>query len=308
MKRLVPAVVAAILILSSFAHANDVVKVAETTGVGLRILPILIARDEGFFNQEGLELRFSIVDAGPNVIAAGFVSGDIDFVLDNGGLLAALGRGVPIVYRQPVFAVPARLIARPGVKLEEIKGRTVLTQYALGHGMNQVLQGILGRRGLAPIQLQRVSDPMLIIDMLGQPGNKGKYDFALLAFRILDAEEAGLTTLLNYPNLPEVKIYAYWVQRQGISSDVVKRFWRVLDKSLRFMLDPANKSKVVGYFAKYVEKDQKQAEKVYDKLLLESLSLNFIVNDDEFIEYAKFFQVDLPKSRIREFYNPQVQR
>lgn len=305
------AIFASVLIFSMLttypaSAATDIIKLGEITCCGPRILPVLIARDEGFLKEENLELDLIRINGGPSVIGAMFIHEDIDFMLDNGGLIPGIEKGVPVNYRLVVGPWPARIVARPGLKLDDIKNKTVLTQLVQGHGQLQVLKALLTKMGLGPVQFITVSDTAVLIELLSNPKNKEVYDFGFLTNKLIDAEEAGLTTLLDYFYMKNAKIYNYIVERRGVNAQIADRFYKAFRKAIEFINNPKNKAKVIDYMAKYTEKDIGTAAKVYDAVQLKvTPSRNAPVSDKEFIEFAKFFDVNIPDSEIRKFYDPK---
>lgn len=290
------------------AGVRNTVRVVQGTSLGPRVLPILIARDEKFFTAEGLAVEFVLMpQAGPSVIAAGFTNKEIDYVLDNGGLLPALEKGAPLIFRNAIGRWPAHLISRPGHTLKNIEEKIILSHLVVTHGQIQSLKTVLRKRGIKSPQIQHIYDPMIIIDILKNPGHEGTYDFAFLTNRLIDAEDAGLDTLINYFDLDDVKISNYIVERKGIDPQKSEKFHKAFARVVNFINNPVNKSRVLYYIAKYgIEKDKTNAEKLYNRYLMKILMPGgFKINDEEFTEFAKFFGVEIPKNKIRQYYDPR---
>lgn len=288
--------------------ARDTIRVVQGTSLGPRVLPILIARDEKFFAFEGLAVEFILMpQAGPSIIAAGFTIGEIDYVLDNGGLLLALEKGVPMVFGNAIGRWPAHLIARPGHTLKNIEGKIILSHLVVTHGQIQGLKTILRKRGIKYPQIQHIYDPMVIIEMLKDPKHEGTYDFAFLTNRLIDAEEAGLNILIDYFNLDDVRISNYIVERKGINPRASKKFHNAFTQAVKFINNPVNKSRVLYYITKYgIEKNNVNAEKLYKSYLMPALVPGGLkISDEEFTEFAKFFGVEIPKGKIRQYYDPR---
>jgi NitT/TauT family transport system substrate-binding protein len=113
-------------------------------------LPLYVAREEGFFREEGLELESPVM--GSNTALAGLVSGSVDFASAGSGVRAAM-QGAPVkaimyYYNTTLF----ELVVAPEVQsIEDLRGKALGTSSR--GSTEEVTAGVLLRQtGLDPAQ------------------------------------------------------------------------------------------------------------------------------------------------------------
>src|SRR5438067_932383 len=113
-------------------------------------LPLYVAREKGFFGEEGLELESPVM--GSNTALAGLVSGSVDYASAGSGVRAAM-QGAPVkaimyYYNTTLF----ELVVAPEVQsIENLRGKALGTSSR--GSTEEVTAGVLLRQtGLDPAQ------------------------------------------------------------------------------------------------------------------------------------------------------------
>lgn len=100
------------------------VRVGYSVG-GLIPFPLIVAKENRFFEQAGLDVE--LINIPPTIAVTALISGDIQYVIFAGTTLNAAVRGLPVklvmVYNdRPLFS----LMARPEIRsIKEIKGKVL---------------------------------------------------------------------------------------------------------------------------------------------------------------------------------------
>lgn len=119
--------------------------------LSLTWFPALVAREQGFYRAEGLDVDFVVMK--PQVALQAVVSGDVGYTTALGSTIRAAIRGLPMrvvmtICEKPLFA----LIASQRIKsVEELKGK-ILGISSFGASSDTMARAVLQRYKLAPGQ------------------------------------------------------------------------------------------------------------------------------------------------------------
>ena len=133
---------------SSRVEAQQLRKVhAAIPAITPAAAPFAIAKDRGFYREEGLDVDLIVMPSAVGIQA--LIGGNVNFSTQGGaGLLPAL-RGAPIrllfsAYRRPMYW----LFARPDIRsVGELKGRKVGVS-SIGSGPDSLLRDVLKKHGV----------------------------------------------------------------------------------------------------------------------------------------------------------------
>ena len=138
-----------VLILASAADAASVQIHISAPSKSLSWFPIHLAREQGFFHAEGLDVDYVIMK--PQVAMQALIAGDVDYTTALGSTIRAAMRNAPLrvvmtIADKPLFA----LIARPGIgSVEQLRGK-LLGISSFGASSDTYAQALLRRYQLEP--------------------------------------------------------------------------------------------------------------------------------------------------------------
>lgn len=113
--------------------------------------PAALAKEKGFFRDEGLDVDFVIMN--PRLALQAVISGDVAYTTALGSTIRAALRGIPLrvvltICEKPHFA----LIAQPGItSMDKLKGK-VLGISSFGASSDTMARAVLNKYKLAPGQ------------------------------------------------------------------------------------------------------------------------------------------------------------
>ena len=227
----------------------------------LSIMPYYFGKDKGFFAAEQIEPQL-VMMAPPTAIAA-MVAGELDFSSTTGAATSAIMRGLPLrrvfyVQQDPVHV----LVAQPDIKsVRDLVGKTVgvtaLTD-AVGMSANVILRanGIeAGRVTLLALQVTDNAIQSLLTKRVAA---------TLLAPPYVEELEAK-----GYVKLADARTYAPLsfiglvssVETMKKSPQKVQSMVAALNRTMNYIVNPANRSEVVQYVSTYHKIDPALAEK-----------------------------------------------
>jgi ABC-type nitrate/sulfonate/bicarbonate transport system substrate-binding protein len=226
-------------------------------------MPLLVAKDAGFFQQEGLSVDLIVMAAAMNIKV--LLSGDIQYATTVGSAVVASVRGINVRTAMVFVDKPLLdLVGAPGVNsIQELKGKAV---------------GISSRGGLHDVSMRRVLsgsglDPaqVAVLTVGGQGAmfaavKSGRISAGLLnpPFNFI-ANREGMKSLAfagNFVRLPSTGI----VTLSGVlerSPDPTKRLLRALTRARTFAKE--NKAKVLPILKRNLRVDDDElVSKIYD--------------------------------------------
>ena len=112
--------------------------------------PFWIAKELGLYEKYGLDVKLVNIAAG-NVSLTALLAGDVHLTTDSSsGVVAAAGRGAPIVTVATNGALPYQFVALASIKsTDDLKGKIVGSS-RIGAGTDFLLRRILAKIGLTP--------------------------------------------------------------------------------------------------------------------------------------------------------------
>lgn len=229
----------------------------------LSIMPYYFGKDKGFFAPELVEPQL-VMMAPPTAIAA-LVAGELDFSSTTGAATSAIMRGLPLRRYFYVQAEPAHvLLAQPEIKsIQDLNGKTIgvtaLTD-AVGMSTTMILKG-------NNIDTSRTTQlAMGVTDNAIKAFTTRKIAATLLAPPYAEELEAK-----GYNKLAEARAYAplSFIGLVSSTETVKKNPLKVqamiagLHRTMIYIHNPANRSEVIQYIARYHGIDLALAEKAF---------------------------------------------
>jgi ABC-type nitrate/sulfonate/bicarbonate transport system substrate-binding protein len=133
----------------SFSQTSRLIVSAPSKS--LTWFPAALAKEKGFFRDEGLDVDFVIMN--PRLALQAVISGDVAYTTALGSTIRAALRGIPLrvvltICEKPHFA----LIAQPGItSMDKLKGK-VLGISSFGASSDTMARAVLNKYKLAPGQ------------------------------------------------------------------------------------------------------------------------------------------------------------
>jgi ABC-type nitrate/sulfonate/bicarbonate transport system substrate-binding protein len=229
----------------------------------LSIMPYYFGKDKGFFPPEMVELQLVMMSP-PTAIAA-LVAGELDFSSTTGAATSAIMRGLPLRRYFYVQAEPAHaLLAQPEIKsVQELNGKiigvTALTD-AVGMSTTVILKS-------NNIDLARTTQlAMGVTDNAIKALTSRKIAATLLAPPYAEELEAK-----GYNKLAEARAYAplsfigLVSSTEAVKKNPLKAQAMIggLYRTMTYIHNPANRSDVIQYIARYHSIDLALAEKAF---------------------------------------------
>src|SRR5262245_54110187 len=256
-----------VLSVGSVGSVRSVVR-AENVKIGvpsitITSMPLLVAREAGFFQQEGFSVELVVMPAAMNIKV--LLSGDIQYATTVGSAVVAAVRGINV--RTVMLFVDRPLldlVGAPGVtSIQELKGKPV---------------GISSRGGLHDVSMRRILsqsgvDPAQVTVLT--VGGQGAMFAAIKAGRIaagllnppfnFSANREGMISLAfagNFVRLPSTGLVTLGETLEK-SPDQVRRMTRALARARAFAKD--NKAKVMPILKRALRmEDDELVSKIYD--------------------------------------------
>ena len=140
----------AISLLMGFAAVGEsrMVRMAVAT-FSQSVLPMVVAREKGYFQAEDLDLELILMTASAANMA--LIGGNVDFISSGPSAIGAIIRGAPLKFVFVCFSRPMHwLYAKPDIKdVRGLKGKKIGVS-AIGASTQFLVQEILKRNGLDP--------------------------------------------------------------------------------------------------------------------------------------------------------------
>lgn len=218
------------------------------TASTLTFLPGRVAVDQGFFRQEGLDVK--IIQMRTAALIPALANGHIDYTMSFLPPIDSALRGVPM-QMLAVFVDRSLhyLVTRPTIKsVAELRGKTfVLNTVDLSGSTGLVFQAVLRHFGLDPLK-----------DVKWLPAPDSPALFAMVEQGVADAtflvppwpqkaRESGLNVLFRAGDIYSAPLAGLSTHRRTLKEnpDQVRRMLRALVRGSRFILQPGNE-KAVG--------------------------------------------------------------
>ena len=249
MNTLVALMIAQILVPGLSAQTPKLEQIHVLTLVG-RPLPVIVGEKRGTFAKFGIEVvteNFASSDLMRAALAAG--KGDLAYTAVDNAVAMVEVSGVDVVIVSGGEGSQNELIAQPDIKsIKELQGKTVLvdavnTAYALQLKKILLLSGMQSGRdyemkafGATPLRLEALlKHKEFAGSMLGAPAS-------------ISAKNAGLVSLGSVPDLlGAYQAGGHFARRKWADDhrESVVKYLAAYIESQRWMMDPANKKRVV---------------------------------------------------------------
>ena len=234
--------------------------------LSLSYLPILMARDLGYYDEEGLDADVLLMRA--NVGQAALVAGEIDFTASVGSNIKMALQGAPI--KTILLFVQAQvmsLVAQPQYRTpESLRGKTVGVGVA-GASVDQVARLILKHYGLEPqrdVSVVPVGDGAIQYQAL----QLGQMDAVVLSlpYPVL-ARRDGYAIVANAPDLFKLPSGGVGTMQSTLDQrrDMVRRVARAQIRALQYIR--AQPEAAAKFIEQFFDMDYATARESYDFLL-----------------------------------------
>ena len=250
-----------LLFLGSLARAENI-KIGLPS-VTITAMPFFVAKEHGFFQQEGLNAEMVVMPASLNIKV--LLAGDIQYAATIGSAVAAAIRGINVRTVMLFVDRPLQdLVGAPSVtSIAELKGKTVAISSRGG------LQDIIMRRILtqSKVELNSVN----VITIPGQTAMISALKTNRVAAAMLNppfnfiAYREGLNNLGfsgNFVRLPSTGVAALGETLEK-NPDQVRRLTRALMRARAFARD--NKAKVFPMLKRVLRIDEDLLSKIYEQ-------------------------------------------
>ncbi|HEY7321706.1 MAG TPA: ABC transporter substrate-binding protein [Candidatus Binatia bacterium] len=249
------------------AADSKLVNIGWTGGSGWTALPDRVASDKGFFEKEGLRVRY-IQFQGTNLMLSALMSNELDYVTILPFIAGAAVRGLPVkIVAATTKASGYAIVARPGIdSIKALKGKKIAIN-SFGSSADFAIYQLLSRNGLDPnkdVTLQAIA---------GSPDAR----FAALISGSVDAtvvnspfeyraEQKGFKTLLSVKETAEfvrIPISGLSTTQRKIDKepDEIVRMLRAERAAILFL--QSQREVGVGLLEKLLKIDHPAAERFY---------------------------------------------
>jgi NitT/TauT family transport system substrate-binding protein len=243
------------------AHAEDV-NVAISS-VGLYELPLEIAKRNGFYKDEGLNVRVIVVKTGlqPSALAAG----EIDYSSVGGAAIRAAAKGLPVKLVMGWWDRPLHiLVGKPGIKdIKGLKNRRIAIS-SVGSTPYVMVREALRAEGMNP-------DQDVIFMSIGGSSARlaalqaGTVDATPLDVAFLEkVDQLGFSEILYFGDLVNLPLGGLAVSAEKIKKnpEQIKRMIRATLKGIRFL--KTNKEATLNIMKAHLHISDAYVAKVYD--------------------------------------------
>jgi NitT/TauT family transport system substrate-binding protein len=291
------------------AAESKVINIGWTSGSNWTSLPFRVAAERGFWEKEGLKVRF-IQFQGTNLMLTALLNGELDYLTILPSIAGAATRGIPVkivaaVTRSSGYAI----ISKPEIEnLKALKGKRIAIN-SFGSSADYAIYTALSRSGLDP------NKDVTLAAISGSPDAR----FAALIGGSVDAtvvnspfeyraEQKGFKTLMSVAALSElVKIpisgISLAVQKIEKNPDEVVRLLKGLRAAILFLQSQHEIG--VGLLEKLLALDRAAAERFYT-LYRDQFNPDLKVADsvvEEWIAVGTFRSKEKPAARSQIVYD-----
>jgi NitT/TauT family transport system substrate-binding protein len=270
----------AMFLFAAPSSAQELVKIpVQIPAITPAVTPFAIARDRGYYRQEGLDVQLVVMPSAIGMQA--LLGGNVKFSTAGGAGLLPILRGAPVRFMFTTFSRPMFwLYSRPDLPtVESLKGKKVGVS-SLGSGPDSLLRELLKKRGLEggrDVAILAVGSGTARFFAL----QAGSVDAAMLSIPAnLMAQEAGFRELVSF-------IEQEWIELQGtvnvtdqlLASDpgLVEKFIRATLKG--FIHFREQRARTIEILARFLRTKEDAVTKIYD-LMRPSLTQDGIVSEE----------------------------
>ena len=295
----------AALAVAAQAAETKYINVGWTSGSNWTALPFRVANDRGFFDKEGLKVRF-IQFQGANLMLTALMAGEVDYITILPFVAGAAARGLPVkIVAAVAKASGYAIVARPEINnLRALKGKRIAIN-SFGSSADFAIYTPLSRSGLDP------NKDVTLAAVSGSPDAR----FAALIGGAVDAtvvnspfeyraEQKGFRTLVSvqqFAELVRIPITGVSVAQKKIEKDPdeIVRLLRALRLAILYL--QGQREVGVGWVEKALSIDRAAAERFYS-LYREQYNPELTVPDsvaEEWIAVGTFRAKDTEKKSVK---------
>jgi ABC-type nitrate/sulfonate/bicarbonate transport system substrate-binding protein len=233
---------------------------------GTNSVPYFIAKEKGFYEEQGLRVDFILMQASATVAAT--ASGDIDFTSAIGSSLGAALQGVPLkvvltVSRKPKYWI----FAKPDIQsMADLAGRTLASGTRGGDQYIETLFilekfGLTGKVNVLPMAgfaARAVVNSLISGQIDAGYANESTY---------FELKDRSFRELVNYADHIEASSAGVAASQKLIDSrpEIVQAFVNASYRGMLFFKE--HRSESIGVMARYMKLDDKSAARVYDLVI-----------------------------------------
>ncbi|MGH7815946.1 MAG: ABC transporter substrate-binding protein, partial [Candidatus Binatia bacterium] len=246
---------------------SKVLNIGWTGGTAWTALPDRIAMERGFFDKEGLKVRY-IQFQGTNLMLSALLANELDYVTILPFIAGAATRGLPVkIVAATAKASGYAIVSRPDIdSVKALKGKRIAIN-TFGSSADFAIYQLLARNGLDPnkdVTLQAIagSPDARFAALLG-----GSVDATVVSSPFeYRAEQKGFKTLLSVKETAEfvrIPIAGLSTTQRKIDKepDEIVRMLRALRNAILFL--QSQREVGIGQVEKLLQLDRPVAEKFY---------------------------------------------
>lgn len=251
-------------------YAEDVN--AAISSIGLYEMPLEIAKQKGFYKEEGLNVRSIVVTTG--LQATALAAGELDYSTVGGAVIRAAAKGLRVKAVMGWWDRPLHiLVGKPELKdIKDLKHKRVAIS-SIGSTPHVMVKEALKSAGMDP------DHDVTFMTMGGSSARlaalqAGTVDATPLDVAFLEkTEKLGLRTILSFGDVVDLPLGGLAVSTEKIKTnpEQIKRMIRATLKGLRFF--KTNKQETLDIMKSYLSISPQYVGKVYD-IAVRSLNEN----------------------------------
>jgi len=245
----------------SSAHAEDVN--AAISSIGLYEMPLEIARQKGFYKEEGLNVRAIVVTTG--LQATALAAGELDYSTVGGAVIRAAAKGLRVKAVMGWWDRPLHiLVGKPEIKdIKDLKHKRVAVS-SIGSTPYVMMKEALKSAGMDP------DHDVIFMTMGGSSARlaalqAGTVDATPLDVAFLEkTEKLGLRTVLSFGDVVDLPLGGLGVSTEKIKTnpEQIRRMIRATLKGLRFF--KTNKEETLEVMKRHLGIGAQYVGRVYD--------------------------------------------
>jgi len=272
---------------------------------GVAFLPLIVARQNGYFDEKGLTAQ--LIQMAPQLQVAGVINGELDYVATFQPVVRAALQGAPLRVIAVLLAKPGHwLVSKQAIKsIGALKGARIGIQQ-FGGGDHYSAREILAGAGIDPDKdvtfLQIGAGPTRLAALMAQAIDASP----LTEIETMRAQALNYSVLKFAGDVMEMPLTGISTSLAKIDKQPqqVQRVAQTILKALQFVRQ--NKKASVKILADWLKLDPAQADKAYD-LLYTAFSPDGRASDEGFNRLIELerkagrLKNDVPISRIADW-------
>jgi len=266
--------------------------IAGMSSIGLYEFPTEVAREKGFYAEEGLELVK--VSMRTDLVTKALLAGDLDYSFMWGSTLRAAVAGMPVRGVMGMYGKPLHmLVGRPGLKrVEDLKGKKIAVS-AFGSTPDVLLRATLRHFGLNPekdVQILSVGGSGIRLAALAA----GSVDATPLDLAYVGkSERMGLSTIIYLGDVLNLPLSGVGTSDKKIreNPDQIRRLARATLKAMQFIRE--KRKEAIRLMVDYLKLTGEDADRIYD------FSLRSLSPDGHFSEESLLTDISQARQALK---------